>query len=124
TTGRPAGVEGAPWVVVIVLFLLTSCLGVFLASYTYEAFVQRRRCQEWARAGQYQVTEGTVADYQYRKAGPRFRVAGVSFDLLNGSAGFTGRFNVPGAAEGSLRDGLPVRLAHREGFILRVEIAP
>ena len=121
---RPGDIAVLPFAVVIVLFLFMGCLGVFLTSYTYGAFVQQQHCQEWVRAGQYQVTEGTVADYQYRRAGPRFRVADSSFDLLNGSAGFTGRFNVPGTAEGSLRDGLRVRLAHQEGFILRVEIAP
>jgi hypothetical protein len=52
-----------------------------------------------------------------------FRVADLSFDVLERSCGFTGRFNATGAAPG-LRDGLRVRLAHREGFILRVEVAP
>jgi len=120
-TGRP---QVAPLAGAIILLLVVGCIEVFLASHTYDAYVQQRRCREWVRAGQYQVTEGTVADYQFRKAGSRFRVADESFDLLEVSAGFTGRFNAPGAAEGSLRDGLPVRLAHREGFVLRVEIAP
>jgi hypothetical protein len=57
------------------------------------------------------------------RGGSRFRVGGMSFDLLNCSAGFTGRFNAPGAAGSSLRDGLQVCLAHHEGFILRIEIA-
>jgi hypothetical protein len=108
----------------MVAIALLGFFGLFIASKTYEGFVQRQRCKEWAQAGDYQITEGTVADYQYRKAGPRFRVAGSSFDLLDRSAGFTGRFNAPGAAEESLRDGLPVRLAHHGPFILRVEIVP
>jgi hypothetical protein len=123
TPGRPGDLAMVPFAVVIVLFLSIGCLGVFMASYTFEAFVQRKHCQEWVRSAQYDDTEGTVTDYQYRKAGPRFRVAGLSFDLLNGSAGFTGRFNGPGAADGELCDGLRIRLAHQAGFILRVEIA-
>jgi hypothetical protein len=112
-----------PSAIVIVLFLLMGGITVVLAWQTYEGFMLRKQCREWVRAGQHQVTEGTITDYQERKAGPAFRVAGVSFDLLNRSAGFTGRFNVPDAAERSLRDGLHVRLAHEDGFVLRVELA-
>jgi hypothetical protein len=97
---------------------------LFAARKTYEGFAQLRQCQEWLQAGQYHVTEGSIANYQYRRAGASFRVADSPFDILDRSAGFTGRFNVPGAPQVSLRDGLQVRLAHREGFILRVEITP
>src|SRR5947207_13467760 len=40
--GRPVGVAVVPVAVVVVLFLSMGCLGMFLASYTYEAFVQRK----------------------------------------------------------------------------------
>ena len=56
------------------------------------------------------------------KGGSSFRIEGVPFGLLNRSVGLTGQFNVPRDAQGELRDGLRVRLAHRDGFILRVEI--
>jgi hypothetical protein len=115
--------EAVPLPLVIVSFLVLGSAGVLLASLTCEGFVQRQRCREWARGGRCQVTEGTIADYHYRKAGSSFRVGDQSFDLLNPSAGFTGPFNAPGAGKGSLREGLQVRLTHREGFILRVEIA-
>jgi len=120
---RASPLEVAPLALEIVSVLLLVSAGVFFASRTYEGFVQQQRCQEWVRSGQYQVTEGTVADYEYRKAGPRFRVADSSFDLLDHSAGFAGRFNIPGAAAESLQEGMRVRLAHREGFVLRVEVA-
>jgi hypothetical protein len=107
----------------VFFMLVLGSVGVFLASLSYEGFMQRQRCWEWARTGQYQVTEGKVADYQYRKTGSRFRVADAHFDLSGRSVGFTGHFNASGAGHDSLRDGLQVRLTHEEGFILRVEIA-
>jgi hypothetical protein len=121
---RPGTIVVFPLAVVIALFLATAGVSMLVARGTYEAFVLREHCHEWVQAEQYQVTEGIVADYEYSKAGPRFRVAGLPFDLLDTSAGFTGRFNIPGSEAGELRDGLRVRLAHREGIILRVEIAP
>ena len=124
TAGRPQGFGVVPLPLLIVASTVLGLFGLFSASKTHEGFLQRQRCQEWAQAGNYQVTEGMVADYQYRKAGAQFRVVDSSFDLLHRSAGFTGRFNLPGARPDSLRAGLPVRLSHREGFILRVEIAP
>jgi hypothetical protein len=125
TTPRFPGripLEEMPVPLLVVCLLALSSIGVCLASISYQGFMQRQRCKEWACAGQYQVTEGTVADYQLPRGGARFRVADASFDLIDRSAGFTGRFNAPGARHGTLRDGLQVRLTHREGFILRVEI--
>jgi hypothetical protein len=118
-----ANIADLPLTVVTVIGLLLVFLAVLCASYTYKVFALWKDCQKWDRAGQYQTTEGTVTDYHFRKAGSSFRVGAQSFDLLNFSAGFTGRFNVPGAPQGSLSDGMRVRLAQREGFILRVEIA-
>jgi hypothetical protein len=125
-TSRMAGritLKATPLPLVIVFLLVLGAVGVFLASKMYEALMQRQRCQEWARAGECQSTEGTVADYYFRKGGSSFRVADQSFELVHNAAGFTGRYNVPRDAEGSLRNGLRVRLAHRDGYILRVEIA-
>jgi hypothetical protein len=123
TSALPRGLHTIPIAGLVVAILILSLFGFFSASKTYEGFVQRQQCKEWARAGQYQVTEGAIADYELRKAGATFRVADFSFDLLNRSAGFTGRFNAGAAAQDLLRDGLRVRLAHRDGFILRVEVA-
>jgi hypothetical protein len=119
---RGPGLETSPLSVLIISIIVLGFSGFFLASKLHEGLLGRRQCQEWAEAGAYLVTEGTVADYQYRRAGSSFRVAGSSFDLLERSAGFTGAFNVPGAGHDALRDGLLVRLSHRDGFILRVEI--
>src|SRR6266849_1901398 len=93
-SGLPAhGIEVQPFALVIIFFVLMGSVGVFFASLTYDGFMQQQRCQEWVRTGAYQLTEGTVTDYQYRRAGSSFCVAGLSFDLLEPSAGFTGRFN-------------------------------
>lgn len=62
---RPVdSLELAPFAFVIILFLLMGSVGVFFVSQTYEAFVQQKQCQEWCRTGQYEVVEGTIADYQ------------------------------------------------------------
>jgi hypothetical protein len=123
TPRQPRSIEVLPASLVVVLGLFMVGLGAIFAWYTHEAHAQQRQCQVWVRSGEHEVTEGTVAEYEYRRVGTRFRVAGKEFDLSTRSVGFTGRFNEPGAAKESLDDGLPVRVAHREGFILRVEIA-
>jgi hypothetical protein len=116
----PLGAAPLPF---LILFILLFGFGaLFFALLTHRAFVQERECQEWVRSGKYQVAEGTITDYHFRKGGSSFRIEGVPFDLLNRSVGFTGRFNVPCDPQGELKDGLRVRLAHRDGFILRVEI--
>jgi hypothetical protein len=122
--GRPGSIETLLLPMLIVSTAVLGLFGLFVAAKMHEGLLSRQQCKEWAQAGVYQVTEGNVADYQYRRAGSSFRVADSSFDLLGRSAGFTGRFNAPGARHDSLRDGLLVRLSHRDGFILRVEIAP
>jgi hypothetical protein len=103
-----------PLLVILVFVVVLGFAGVYFALQTYQGFVQRQRCRERVRTGQYQVVEGTIADYHYRKAGSSFRVADQSFDLLNAPTSFTGS---------SLANGMQVRLTHREGTVLRVEIA-
>jgi len=112
----PVVVEGA---LGPILLLLAALSGL----YTYEGLVRRTQLQEWSRNGQYEVTEGLITGYEFRKAGSRFRVGNVTFDLLNHPGGFTNRFNIPADEGGSLRNGLQVRLAYRDRAILRVEIA-
>jgi hypothetical protein len=115
--------EETPLPLVVVFMLVLGSIGVAIGCFAYQGILQRQHCKEWARTGQYEVAEGTIADYQLRKGSSSFRIAGQAFDLLNVYAGFTGRFNVAGAESKSLRNELPVRLAHRDGFILRIEIA-
>lgn len=117
-----ANVRDLPIAAVIGLGLFMMCLTVLLASYAFNGYAQRQHCRDWAQANEYQITEGTIGDYWYRKAGPRFNVGAMSFDLAHQAAGFSGNFNVPSREE-SLHNGLHVRLAHRDGYILRVEIA-
>src|SRR5262249_41903619 len=103
-----------PLPVVVVFVVVLGFAGVYFAAQMYQGFVQRQRCREWVRTGQCQIVEGTIVDYHYRKAGSSFRVADQSFDLLNAPTSFTGS---------SLANGMQVRLTHREGSALRVEIA-
>ncbi len=121
TPGR-ASMRDLPLAAVVGFTLLMLCFTTLLARDTYDGYSQRLRCREWAQDHQFQVTEGTISDYEYRKAGPRFSVANMVFDMANRSAAFSGRFNFP-AHEESLRNGLHVRLAHRDGYILRIELA-
>jgi hypothetical protein len=121
---RSRTIEALSMPMLIVSTTVLGLFGLFIASKAIEGFLSRQQCQEWAEAGAYQVTEGTVADYQYRRAGSSFRVVDSSFDLMGRSAGFLGGFKSTGARHDSLRDGISVRLSHRDGYILRVEIAP
>jgi hypothetical protein len=116
--------EATPLPFLILFLLLSGFAGVFFASLTYGAAVGQWQCQEWLQAGQYEVAEGTITNYHSQRGeGTSFRVAGLSVHIPPDSVGFTGRFNVGREAGDSLRDRLHVRLAHRAGFILRVEIA-
>jgi hypothetical protein len=123
TTRQPRSIETLPSTLVLLLGLVMICIGGFYGWYSCEAYSQLRQCQELLRTVEYEITEGTITDYEHRRVGTRFRIVDRNFYLSMRFVGFTGRFNAPGARDGSLRDGLRVRLAHRHGFILRVEIA-
>jgi len=107
------------------LIVAIAVAGLVLAWIQYEVFLQQRRCKEWVRAGDYKTTVGTLADY--RQGGRAeifyFRVGDITFSSTKRTAGFHGSFTVPGVKASLLRDGLRVRIAHREGYILRIEIA-
>jgi hypothetical protein len=86
------------------------------------------QCKEWARSGQYDTAEGVVADHR-REAGKypptHFRVGDVPFTYKTYEpkvGGFRGGFTAPGTEDLKLRDGLRVRIAYRDGRILRVEV--
>ena len=98
-------VADLPLAVVAAVGLLIVVLAGLCASYTYQVFAQQKQCQAWDRAGDFRITEGTVADYDFRKAGSSFRVADQHFDLLNVSVGFRGRFNVRRAGKARSRTG-------------------
>ena len=108
------------WLLVLggVTVLVFGCLGLF-------AVLQQRQCKEWDRTGDYEVAEGAVSAY-YRDSKPsseRFRVGELTVSCWGRSAGYRGRFNAPGVSGLVLRNGIRARIAHRDGLVLRVEVA-
>jgi Domain of unknown function (DUF4131) len=88
------------------------------------ALLQQRRCKEWLASGQYETVEGVVSDYiRYSKpSSEQFRVGDLAVSCAWQTAGYRGRFTVPDAAD-ALHNGTRVRIAHRDGYILRIESA-
>ena len=88
-------------------------------------FVQKCRCLNWARNGDFQVVEGDVRDFQpMPKAGharESFTVSGVRFDYSDFDAS-TGSFNNAASHGGPIQSGLYVRIRHHDGRILKIEI--
>jgi hypothetical protein len=88
----------------------------------------QRQAKAWAGVGDYEITEGTVAGLGHpRKGGTFLKVADVPFyyyppDGTRAEGGFHGTFTDPGIPADALRLGLPVRIAHHGGVILRIEI--
>ncbi len=112
---------------------LFAVLAIWLtATRDYPSFADQRQCRTWSRTGDYETTEGRVS---LRPSGPpdgnRYRrdfwVGDVPFTYyryLNvGRGGFQGSFTAADAANLLLSEGLRVRIAHRNGRILRIETA-
>jgi hypothetical protein len=89
------------------------------------SIVEQGRSKEWLRTGEYDTMEGEIADCRLSRNGGahRFRVQGVVF-VCDKAGGFHGTFTVTDAPPHSavLCNGTRVRVAHREGHILRIEI--
>jgi hypothetical protein len=77
-----------------------------------------------AERGDYDVAEGPVTDYELTGSNSRwhesFKVGGVAFSYSSGSANLG--FGQPAPRGGPIRPGLHVRIAHRDGVILRLEV--
>lgn len=86
---------------------------------------QHLRCVAWAKSGNYEVVEGRVTGFQPRSAGQksseRFTVKGLTFAYSDSNLG-QGGFRYPFGPHGRLQDGTRVRVAHRQGRILKLEI--
>jgi hypothetical protein len=114
----------------LVVGLLLVGVGVLqVVTGTYPVYRDQRQCREWLRAGRHDTVEGVVADFR-RDAGKNphyhFRVGDVRFTywpLRQETGGFVGNFTAPGTDDLKLRDGLRVRVTHRDGRILRIEAA-
>jgi hypothetical protein len=117
----PAGWRPSRW-----LLPLLGLTFLYFAWNAADAFLGHSRCRGWAEAGQYEVTEGRAADYRsYGKpSSESFRVEDFAYDGSAGRAGYRGRFTAPGVRADALRDGASIRVAHRSGCILRIEVAP
>jgi hypothetical protein len=108
---------------------LLVCVGVLqVATGTWPVYRDQMRCKEWTRAGDHQTAEGPVTQFE-RENGKypptHFWVGNVRFTYRTyepKTGGFSGVFTAPGE-DLKLRDGLRVRIAHRDGRILRIEVA-
>jgi hypothetical protein len=88
------------------------------------ALLQQWRCKEWAASGQYQTVEGVISEYvRYAKpSSEQFRVGELTVSCAWQTAGYRGRFTVTDIPD-ALHNGVRVRVAHRDGYILRLESA-
>jgi hypothetical protein len=127
--GMPPARRRNGWKGAVVGGVLIAVGVIVVAGTTYPAVRDQRRCREWLRAREYRTATGVVTALR-RDAGKyppwHFRVGATDFTYRGYNArtgGFRGEFTAPGADRLTLRDGLPVRIAHRDGRILRIEVA-
>lgn len=103
-------------------FLFGICWTVIV---TAGLIVDARRASQTAQLGRCDIIEGRVEHFHPMPAEghemERFEVQGVEFSYSDYvvSAGF----NNTASHGGPIREGLPVRICHRDGEILRLEIA-
>jgi hypothetical protein len=103
-------------------------VGLFFGGFfTYWAVVGYRRQASLiasARTGDYQVAEGVVTNFRPRpksgKGFEEFTVNQLRFAYLDGTQGVG--FSQDVTAGGPIREGLQVRVSHRDGRILKLEI--
>lgn len=108
--------------------ILVAVGSIVVAGTTYPLARDQWLCREWLEAGEFQTAAGDVTALR-REAGKyppyHFRVGGTDFSYrpINATVGgFQGEFTAPGSERSKFRDGLPVRVAHRDGRILRIEV--
>jgi hypothetical protein len=108
------------------LFILVGAWEV--ATNNYPAYLENERFKEWVRLGDYETIEGVITNYsmgrKYGSAG--FQVGDIRFTyprMDHSTGSFRGQFSAPGTEDLKLENGMKVRIAHREGRILRMEIA-
>jgi hypothetical protein len=82
---------------------------------------QHFRCVSWAKSGDFEVAEGQVTHFEPLQKTESFTVAGITFsygDANLSRGGFRSQFG----PNGLLHEGAHVRVSHREGRILKLEI--
>jgi hypothetical protein len=99
-----------------------ACAGVFGVS---NVIRQQWRCLEQARSGDFQVVQGEVRDYKPMpsrgKGSESFTVNGIHFSYSDGDLS-RGGFNNAALHGGPIREGLYVRICHRDGRVLKIEV--
>ena len=105
------------------LFVFTSFLSVLIF---FNAYPEYRKFRTAYAMGQYEVIEGRVERFRpmpYEGHSlESFVVAGTRFSYSDFVS--TPGFNNTASHGGPIRDGLWVRIAHRNGVILKLEIRP
>lgn len=102
---------------------------IILTGTTIPAIRDQLRCRKWLLTGEHQTATGGVSDFRRdagKNAARRFRVGETDFAywaINSPIAGFRGDFTTPDATQLKLRDGLSLRIAHRDSRILRIEVA-
>lgn len=110
---------------------IVTLLILFLGGCVLSGFsiYHRTECRRWARTGDYQVVEGPVENFTHtRHSGSRgsgyvvetFSVGGVPFRFKSGIDAFHGGFHM---TDGPIQEGVPVKIAYKEGQILKLWIA-
>lgn len=88
-------------------------------------YYQHFRCSQWARSGDYQTIEGPIEYFEEysRGEGERFSVGNVHFEYSSFNLSVCGFKQL--VSEGSpIKNGLQVRIAYKDGRILKLEIVP
>jgi tetratricopeptide (TPR) repeat protein len=112
------------------LLLLWAVTSLMYLQFAIRFARDQARCMAWRRSGEYTTTEGTVSGYEKRSSGGRgwftvtFRVGGEAFALESNSARGGFRLESPQGAEDTefLADGVRLRVMHRDGRFLRIEV--
>lgn len=105
------------------LWLIVSiCVGL---PGSWNVVSQRMQCIDWLRTGDFEIVEGPVANFKPMPYTGHslevFTVNNVTFRYSDYDIS-QGGFNNTASHGGPIHEGLHVRIAHRQGRILRLEI--
>ena len=107
----------------IIIWLIAWAAGTVLGG--GNVLFQLFRCSAWARSGDFKVVEGRVTNFHSRKAWEKgaesFTVEGITFSYSRANLS-RGGFRYQLGPDGPLRTGVQVRVSHREGRILKLEV--
>jgi hypothetical protein len=113
-----------PFVIVFSAIWLLAFTGLGLFGFG-NVYYQQYRCEQWTRSGDYQIVEGPVMGLVHHFDRPiyeQFSVEDVTFKYSPYDLSLCG-FNGQSDVDNLIRNGLLVRIAYRDGRILKLEIA-